>query len=191
MWFGPWLYSISLSFTQWSQNKKYNNCLKLNIADSKEKKQPVPYQPTNMGWSILWFLLHSLLNLEKWITCIFSVNSQPKMILNMTLKTINLSDMYYFSSPKTCPQALILFLYYYVYWHSRPIWIVKTLSKTSWGEVETRSMMRCLLRCDAVWVSWLKKLLKVTGTIDIMLSKYIIHGTWFYTTYGLKKYDYY
>ena len=106
---------------------------------------------------------------------------------SMTLKTINLSDMYYFSSPKTCPQALILFLYYYVYWHSRPIWIVKTLFKTSWGEVETRSMMRCLPRCDAVWVSWLKKLLKVTGTIDIMLSKYIINnGTWFCTTYGLK-----
>ena len=44
--------------------------------------------------SILWFLLHSLLNHEKWITCIFSVKND-----SMTHKTINLSDMCYFQPP--------------------------------------------------------------------------------------------
>ena len=104
--------------------------------------------------SILWFLLHSLLNHEKWITCIFSVKND-----SMTHKTINLSDMCYFQPPiliKITVNPLFQFLmlpdnqtrhgkftFFKVklykkgknmfpsqaYRPSRPIWIVKTWFK--------------------------------------------------------------
>ena len=104
--------------------------------------------------SILWFLLHSLLNYEKWITCIFLVKND-----SMTHKTINLSDMCYFQPPiliKITVNPLLQFLmlpdnqtrhgkftFFKVklykkgknmfpsqaYRPSRPIWIVKTWFK--------------------------------------------------------------
>ena len=104
--------------------------------------------------SILWFLLHSLLNYEKWITCIFLVKND-----SMTHKTINLSDMCYFQPPiliKITVNPLFQFLmlpdnqtrhgkftFFKVklykkgknmfpsqaYRPSRPIWIVKTWFK--------------------------------------------------------------
>ena len=110
--------------------------------------------PNKSERSILWFLLHSLLNHEKWITCIFSVKND-----SMTHKTINLSDMCYFQPPiliKITVNPLFQFLmlpdnqtrhgkftFFRVklykkgknmfpsqaYRPSRPIWIVKTWFK--------------------------------------------------------------
>ena len=118
-------------------------------------RSPRRHVPQNTSSrSILWFLLHSLLNYEKWITCIFLVKND-----SMTHKTINLSDMCYFQPPiliKITVNPLFQFLmlpdnqtrhgkftFFKVklykkgknmfpsqaYRPSRPIWIVKTWFK--------------------------------------------------------------
>ena len=53
------------------------------------------YIPLSSIGNILRFLLHSLLDHQKWITCVFLVKND-----SMTHKTINLCDMYYFQPPK-------------------------------------------------------------------------------------------
>ena len=85
-WSFPWRWVPWLCVEKWSCS--------CSLAWAAPRCHRLVHDRHHNCWSILWFLLHSLLNHEKWITCIFSVKND-----SMTHKTINLSDMCYFQPP--------------------------------------------------------------------------------------------